>query len=97
MIREINRNNIADWNEKIQIEITLKDLQMLYDCVGSIPFMYIKSRHKDTKFGQYIEITGSKVFTDLYNGLDEIITEHNGVKDDDIMVNDNVNLKLIGV
>ena len=34
MIRELNRNNETDWNERIQLELNLADIQAIYDCVG---------------------------------------------------------------
>ena len=48
MIKEINRNNETNWFEKIQLEMNLQDLQILYDCLGAVPNKYLMEKHKYT-------------------------------------------------
>ena len=96
MIRELNRNNETDWNEKIQLELNLADIQAIYDCVGVIPDHYLDVKHKLTAFGGHKKGYYGELLTDLYESLHVILCEHNGVTDDDMMVNPNVSIKVIG-
>ncbi len=96
MIRELNRNNETDWNERIQLELNLADIQAIYDCVGAIPDHYLDVKHKLTAFGGRKKGYYGELLTDLYESLHVILCEHNGVTDDDMMVNPNVSVKVIG-
>lgn len=89
MIKELNRNNKTNWYEKIQLEMNLQDLQVLYDCIGAVPNKYLEEKHKYTSFN-YID----DIAVDLYEGLNKILSEHNGITDDDKMVNLNVELEI---
>ena len=89
MIKELNRNNKTDWYEKIQLEMTLQDLQVLYDCLGAIPNEYLEEKHKYTSFNYINDIA-----IDLYESLDKILSEHNGITDDNKMVNLNIELEM---
>ena len=89
MIKEINRNNETNWYEKIQLEMNLQDLQILYDCLGAVSNKYLKEKHKHTSFN-YID----DIAIDLYEGLDKILLEHNGITDDNKMVNLNIELEM---
>ena len=100
MIKEINRNNETNWFEKIQLEMTLQDLQILYDCLGAVPNKYLIEKHKYTSLN-YIDDTMcsgisicSDITNDLYESLDKILSEHNGITDDNKMVNLNVELEI---
>ena len=94
MIRELGRNTIVDWYEKVQIELNLHDLQILYDCIGATPIEYIKEKHKCTPFN-LMETVYNDISVDLYEGLNIILSEHNGITDDDKMVNTNIELEVI--
>lgn len=94
MIRELNRNNKTNWYEKIQLEMTLQDLQILYDCIGAVPIEYIKIKHKNTPFN-LMESMYDDISVNLYDGLHTIISEHNGVTDDDEMVNIYLGLEMV--
>ena len=94
MIRELGRNTITDWYEKIQIELNLHDLQLLYDCLGATPIEYIKEKHKYTPFS-LMETVYNDISVDLYEGLHTILSEHNGITDDNKMVNTNIELEVI--
>ena len=89
MIRELNRNNKTNWSEKIQLEMNLSDLQVLYDCIGAVPNKYLEEKHKNTSFNYIDDIT-----IDLYEGLNRLLSEHNGITDDNKMVNLNVELDI---
>ena len=89
MIRELNRNNKTNWSEKIQLEMNLSDLQVLYDCIGAVPNKYLEKKHKNTSFNYIDDIT-----IDLYEGLNRLLSEHNGITDDNKMVNLNVELEI---
>lgn len=95
MIRELSRNNKTDWYEKIQLELDLQDLQIIYDAIGAIPPKYLEKKHKVTHFHKEEECYIEQL-NDLYEDLYVIITEHNGVNDDNIMVNTEIELKLVG-
>lgn len=89
MIRELNRNNKTNWSEKIQLEMNLSDLQILYDCIGAVPNKYLEEKHKNTSFNYIDDIT-----IDLYEGLNRLLSEHNGITDDNKMINLNVELEI---
>lgn len=96
MIREINRNNKTDWNEKIQIELSLAELQIIYDTIGAIPYKYLNYKHKDTKLN-FDETEFRTQINSIYNSLDTIISEHNGITDSDIMINTDVEIEIKGI
>ena len=96
MIKEINRNNETNWFEKIQLEMNLQDLQILYDCLGAVPNKYLIEKHKYTSLN-YINDSNSfcnDITSDLYESLNKILSKHNGITDDDAMVNLNVELEI---
>lgn len=92
MIREINRNNKTNWYEKIQLEMTLQDLQILYDCLGAVPNKYLIEKHKYTSLNYIDDSMCSEISSDLYEGLNKILSEHNGITDDDTMINSDIEL-----
>lgn len=93
MIRELSRNNVADWDERIQLELDLADIQAIFDCVNAIPSEYLMIRHKHTPFN------GKRCYTDLLNDIYEslyvILCEHNGVTNNNPMVT-NVKVEIVG-
>lgn len=93
MIKELNKNYEPNWDEKIKISLPLKDLQLIYDCIGAVPLKYINYKHKNTNFNnQYT----AEEFNSIYNDLDDIIRIHNGITDDNKNVNINLELDIIG-
>ena len=93
MIIEKTKFNKPNWDEKITLELSLEDLQVLYDCVGSIPWRYIKLRHERTSFKNRADKVEK---LELYDSLEEILKNHNGLIDyDDIENNLNLNLNLV--
>lgn len=93
MIRELNKNYEPHWNEKLEISLSLRELQLIYDCIGAVPFKYINCKHEKSKF--YKECTAEE-FNTIYSNLDDIIRNHNGVTDDDRNVNINLELDIVG-
>lgn len=93
MIKELGRNNETNWSEKIQIELPLSDLQILYDSIGAMPPQYLKIKHKCTKFNHD---NYTDMINDIYEGLHNILLEHNGVTDDDPMANIEIELEITG-
>ena len=79
------------WDEKITVELTLADLQLLYDCVGAVSWRYILLRHDKTIFKEKILLKNSSNLTCLYNELEKIVDKHNGLTDEDSISN-NLNL-----
>lgn len=90
MIRELNRNTETNWGEKIQLEMTLQDLQVIYDCIGSVPSKYLEEKHKYTTFKPLY----GNIINNLYEDLDIILMEHNGITDSNKMVDTNVELEI---
>lgn len=97
MIRDLTRNNQTNWQEKIRIELELSDLQILYDAIGILPPKYLKIKHKNTSFNKNDLYYYSRHINDLYEDLHVIISEHNGVDDDNKMVNTNVEVEVKGI
>ena len=93
MIKELNRRYEPNWDEEIKISLSLRDLQLIYDCVGAVPFKYINYRHETTKFRRNYD---ARCFTTLYDELEDILTFHNGVIDSDVSLNCDVELKMTG-
>lgn len=94
MIKELNKTNKTNWYEKIQLEMTLQDLQILYDCLGGVPIKYLVKKHENTSLNYIDNSICSGIVDDLYNGLDKILSEHNGITDDNMMVNTNIELDI---
>lgn len=92
MIKELNKNYEPNWNEKIEISLSLRDLQLIYDCVGAVPLSYINYKHRDkpTKFSDKYDAT---LFTALYNELDDLIVAHNGINDESLNLNKMLEMK----
>ena len=93
MIRELGLNNAVDWNENISIQLSMSDLQIIYDCVGAVPLKYLNAKHKNNTFFNKIN---ANMFSEIYNNLDDIISRHNGFTDDTLDVNINIELDMIG-
>lgn len=96
MIKELGRNTKTDWNEKIQLELNLSDIQIIYDCVGTVPEKYIDIKHKHSAFGGKEKGYYGELLTDIYESLHVILCEHNGITDDDMMINPSVSLEIVG-
>ena len=86
MIKELAKVSDDRWNEVITLQLTLEDLQYIYDCVGAVPPPYIKEKHTETPFKEYADKCTVNVGM-LYEELDDIITRHGGVNDGDDRVN----------
>lgn len=96
MIKELGMINEADWNEKIQIELSVADLQIIYDCVGAVPLKYLNLKHKDNSFTNKFNATMVATMVDgIYNELDEILFRHNGLTDDRLDIDDYIELDII--
>ena len=93
MIKDLSRKQDTDWNEKIPIELELSDLQIIFDSIGAMPPNYIAKKHKLTKFNRPYEYYMKKL-TDMYEELYVIISEHNGVNDDDKLVDTEIELRI---
>ena len=93
MIKELNKSYEPNWDEKIEISLSLRDLQLIYDCVGAVPLKYLNAKHIVSKFANKYDAT---YFTCLYNELDDVLNAHNGVTDNDFSINLNVELDMIG-
>lgn len=95
MIKELNRDNGTNWSKKIQLELPLSDLQIIYDCIGAVPPSYLTARHKNTIF-KHENKEFIKAIDDIYEDLDAILVEHNGITDNDFMLNTFVTLEMVG-
>ena len=93
MIRELNKSYEPNWDEKIEISLSLRDLQLIYNCVGAVPLKYLNTKHIVSKFAKKYDAT---YLTCLYNELDDLLKVHNGVTDNDFDVNLNIELNMIG-
>ena len=93
MIKELGVDKVVNWNEKVQIEVSVADLQIIYDCVGAVPLKYLNLKHKNNAFTNKYDAT---MFNAIYNVLDDILSEHNGLTDDCTNVNIDMELKIIG-
>ena len=92
MIKELNKSYEPNWDEKIEISLSLRDLQLIYDCVGAVPKKYLDYKHESSKFSRKYDAT---YFTGLYNELDAILDAHNGITDESIEINIDVELDMI--
>ena len=81
MIKELNTNKSTNWEEQIELKLSLADLQIIYDCVGAVPLRYLRNKHQNTNFdaGRYT----ANIVTNIYHELEDIIFAHNGVTDHD--------------
>lgn len=93
MIKELGVVDEADWNKKIQIELSVADLQIIYDCVGAVPLKYLNLKHKDNIFYNKYDAT---IFNNIYTRLDDILFRHNGLTDNESNVNIDIELDIIG-
>ena len=94
MIKELNKIEEPNWGEKIQLEVDLADLQIIYDCVGAVPLKYLKAKHRNTNFE--IKHYTANMFTELYEELEDIIDRHNGITDNNKNVNIDIELSIVG-
>lgn len=85
MIKELEKAQTVHWDEKIKLEMSLSDLQIIYDCIGAIPIRYLKEKHKNTNFE--IKYYNSQIINDLYEELENIISKYNGITDSNKNVN----------
>ena len=96
MIKELGRKTDTNWHEKIQLELDLSDIQIIYDCIGAIPERYISVKHKNSAFGNRKKGYYGELLTDIYESLETILFEHNGVTDNDKMINPHISVEVIG-
>lgn len=87
MIKEIkNELDAPNWDKTITLELTLKDLQIIFDAVGDLPPRVIYEKHNENSpFYSVIPKTDMaliKLIDDIYNDLEIIIDKYNGVLDD---------------
>lgn len=92
MIKESGITNDVDWNEKVQIELSVADLQIIYDCVGAVPIKYLNLKHKNDMFATKYDAT---IFNSLYNELDDILFRHNGLTDEGLSADAFVELNIV--
>ena len=85
MIKEIkSKSKTPNWNEKITLELTLRDLQIIYDAVGSIPPIILKDKHEkrnSSLFHDNVTYNASTLIDNIYSELENILTEYNGIID----------------
>lgn len=94
MISELHKSQKPNWNESIQLEMTLADLQIIYDCIGAVPLNYLKSKHKNTSFE--ISCYTTDMYTELYDELEDVIIRHSGITDENECVNLDIGLTITG-
>ena len=82
----------TDWTKKINLSVSLRDLQIIYDCIGAVPSKYLELKHKNTRF----PITEfSELINHMYDEIDCILDRHNAITDYDSNINNNVELEVI--
>ena len=94
MIKDLTKGDKTNWGEKIQIELTLADLQMIYDCIGAVPPKYLRKKHEKTNFNKTSEYYFENIFHSVYEELEYIVKAHNGIIDTDENVNINMTLDI---
>lgn len=92
MIRELGVNEEINWDEKVQIELSVAELQIIYDCVGAVPLKYLNLKHSYSTFGNKYNAT---MFNGMYRELDDILFRHNGLTDDGLDVDTFVELDIV--
>lgn len=78
MIKEVI-NNTFDWDKEIEIKLSLKDLQFIYDSIGGIPLKYYLKKHENTKFKTYCN---NFEINDMYETLQKLIDKYECISDD---------------
>ena len=86
MIKEIEgKSKTPNWNETIKLELTLRDLQIIYDAIGDILPSVIEEKHE--RYGSsllresVITYDVSSLIDDIYNELEKILIAYNGITD----------------
>lgn len=95
MIKDLTKKYGVNWDEKIQIELNLADLQIIYDSIGSIPATYFIKKHIKSGFSNIVKNDFSSRLIAIYNELDDLITRYNGITDNDLDVNINLELEIV--
>ena len=74
----IKMNEKPQWYKTIRVDLTLTELQMIYDCVGNTPFYDIHYKHDDEKWNNML----LPIMLDkLYDDLGKILDDNNGIID----------------
>lgn len=84
MIRELRETDIPNWDEIITLQLTLKDLQIIFDAVGNISPNVLEEKHEHSSLHDIIfenEMSSSKLIDKVYDELESILVKHNGVLD----------------
>ena len=84
MIREVKETDIPNWDEIITLQLTLRDLQIIFDAVGDIPPNTLEEKHRYSSLHDIIfedKMSSSNLISKIYNELENIIDKHNGVLD----------------
>ena len=92
MIKELGITNETNWNEKVQIELSVTDLQIIYDCVGAVPLKYLDLKHKNNAFSNKYN---ASMVNGIYNELNDILFRHNGLIDDGLDTDTFIELDIV--
>lgn len=84
-MKDITKDN-NEWNKKMQIELSLRELQIIYDCVGEMSGSELKNIHiHDTE--PYLgldEYHLSYLLSDIYEYLNSMIINYGGIEHESI-------------
>ena len=80
----IKMNEKPQWKKVIRIDLTLEELQIIYDCVGKISFRDIQYEHNN-EYNDYHQ-EWNKIFIpamldNVYDDLEQILNDNNGIVD----------------
>lgn len=80
----IKMNEKPQWKKVIRIDLTLEELQIIYDCVGDIAFEDIHYKHNN-EYNDYHQ-EWNKIFVpfmlnSVYEDLEQILNDNNGIVD----------------
>ena len=80
----IKMNENPQWKKVIRIDLTLEELQIIYDCVGNIAFEDINYKNNN-EYNDYHQ-EWNKIFIpamldNVYDGLEQILNDNNGIVD----------------
>ena len=71
----------SKWNKKIQLKLSLKELQIIYDCVGAMTPNELREKAIDKAYCWNDLNDIEVVLHNVYESLDNIISNHGGIVD----------------
>lgn len=79
MIKDITNGKNNFWDKEINLSLSLRDLQIIYDAVAELPFNRLRMMHETTSFKE--ELKDVRLLDNIFGELEDILIDYHGIVD----------------